>query len=415
MHRSKHKQQGVAGILFTLLLLGMIGFLALATDGARALQTRARLDNASEVASIAVAALNDANIDSEGPESGSKVNRDLVKDYAKAYVPYIDSFPSLKIIRLDCENVNSNCLGGLVDGFQYQINISTTQQSWFKGTTDKPKMDQYFTTSSGAISQKDQSPADVVIVADFSGSMNYPPNGSYGESKLQILKQVIAEVAKELTNTDPRNTLGFTAFDNYTRTKTSYGTKAVDNLVYRNNARTELDVNGTINDIFTEDKYELDGYYGYYYDIPSTQPRDVPAIVDSFRAGGSTASFQGVIRGAQLLNDINRNKRKIMIIISDGDDNGNPPGRSGNVYKTWGEELMDTNQGNMCQTIRNTFDSNGYETTMAYIGFSTTADTTKALGQCVGANNIYEADDGQTMVNEILGIINEETGHLRKL
>ncbi len=100
MRNMKRKQQGVAGIIFVLLLLGMIGFLALATDGARALQTRARLDNASEVASIAVAALNDDNESTDG--SGSAVNQTLVSNYAKAYVPDINNINSLKISKVDC-------------------------------------------------------------------------------------------------------------------------------------------------------------------------------------------------------------------------------------------------------------------------------------------------------------------------
>ncbi len=96
-----------------------------------------------------------------------------------------------------------------------------------------------------------------------------------------------------------------------------------------------------------------------------------------------------------------------MIIISDGEDN----------YPSTTQNLVDNG---MCDTIRDTLDSqtatvNGQpvETTLAFIGFDYDTSTNPALTQCVGKNNVYEAKDGQQMVNQILGIINEETGHLR--
>lgn len=64
--RSLQKQRGQASILFALMVPGLFGVFALATDGARALQTSARLNDASEMAVLAIAGLNDDNLGSGG-------------------------------------------------------------------------------------------------------------------------------------------------------------------------------------------------------------------------------------------------------------------------------------------------------------------------------------------------------------
>ncbi|CAH0537058.1 hypothetical protein VMF7928_00894 [Vibrio marisflavi CECT 7928] len=418
MRNMKRKQQGVAGIIFVLLLLGMIGFLALATDGARALQTRARLDNASEVASIAVAALNDDNESTDG--SGSAVNQTLVSNYAKAYVPDINNINSLKISKVDCSLDNSKCLDDFVDGYQYQINISTDQLSWFPGGDNQQGFGKTFTTASQAISQKVESPVDTVIVADFSGSMNNRPS-SGGKAKYKQLQDVVQEVTDQLATQNAnladeyKNKIGLAVYNTATHSVPSDGqsyhsiVQTINNNGHPTSSHSNVDATNTIQHIFDvkNSSYEVSNSGGNFHDLQlTTDFNSFNSSLDSFYPSNGTASYQGIIRGAQLLNT-GTLSRRLMIIISDGEDN----------YPSTTQNLVDNG---MCDTIRDTLDSqtatvNGQpvETTLAFIGFDYDTSTNPALTQCVGKNNVYEAKDGQQMVNQILGIINEETGHLR--
>ncbi|MBE4019913.1 hypothetical protein HJ130_13195 [Vibrio parahaemolyticus] len=69
-----HRQSGHAAILFALFIPLLFGVFTLGTDGARAVQDKARLLEAVEVASLAVAG------------QGSD-NADLAKNYLEYYFP----------------------------------------------------------------------------------------------------------------------------------------------------------------------------------------------------------------------------------------------------------------------------------------------------------------------------------------
>ncbi|WP_241910669.1 TadE/TadG family type IV pilus assembly protein, partial [Vibrio lentus] len=56
---SIHRQSGHASVLFALLVPLLFGVFMLASDGARAIQSKARIEDASEVAALAVAARDD--------------------------------------------------------------------------------------------------------------------------------------------------------------------------------------------------------------------------------------------------------------------------------------------------------------------------------------------------------------------
>ena len=75
------KQSGHAAILFAMIIPGWFGLFTLASDGARAIQTKARIEDASEIAVLAIAAHNDDNKNSQGSGSGSAVNRKIATDY----------------------------------------------------------------------------------------------------------------------------------------------------------------------------------------------------------------------------------------------------------------------------------------------------------------------------------------------
>ncbi|MCL9783345.1 TadG [Vibrio sp. S4M6] len=429
MDNFRKKQQGNASIIFILMLAGMIGLFPLATDSAHALQTRALLDDASEVASIAIAALNDPN---KGSSSGSQTNRAIVENYAYAYVPGAD-IQSVAVSRKDCEMKNVICLAHFQGGYQYQVNVSMTQQSWFNGNGSMPSFGDSYTVRSQAISQKLKTvPVDVVIAADFSGSMRDTWSGgtvAKYKSLIDIIHQVTSqlEVGNQQAVGSSPSTIGLTAYNFFNhsipRDLSSGGAcRMTQEHVYTKGwfRKKYIDVYQTIREIFVPknhshcDTKTIDN--SIFYDISLTTDFEAfNRALSHFYPDHGTASFQGIIRGAQLLNEGN-NPRRLMIIVSDGVDS---PAKASGYAETASQKSAVLVDAGMCDMIRNTLDSqiayngNSVETTLAFIGFDYDPFTNATLQKCVGLENVYQAQDSQQMINQILALINEETGHLR--
>ena len=97
------KQKGHAALLFVLLIPALFGMFTLGLDGALMLQNDARLNDALEAASLAVAAANDDNDDDgDGVDDGkiglgSSFNQTLAKAYINEYMYNSDSISKVRI------------------------------------------------------------------------------------------------------------------------------------------------------------------------------------------------------------------------------------------------------------------------------------------------------------------------------
>ncbi len=409
------RNQGHAAILFVLIIPALFGLFALGSDGARALQASARLDDGLEAASLAVAAFNDDN-DDDGSGAGSEINQTIANAYISQYMDSMNSVSNVKIEKKNCEDI-PDCVSGLENGdsrfFEYSVTATTNHDFWFPNAfTDNVET---FSVSGTSSSRKYQNHAvDVVFVSDFSGSMG---NGWDGGSKdkyedlIDVIGLVTTELAKfnALENIDD-NSVSFVAFNHMARLDDGDGSGTncyVQQLKY---SGYSVSTTQTINAIFTE-KYGCtynSHSGGSFYDlVPTTNFTSFNNTISNFYPGGWTASYQGIIRGAQLL-DKGTNPRRLMIVLSDGQEYSSSNNTISNNLVNAG----------MCNTIRAHFDSQviGDEevsSKIAVIGFDYDLENNEALKNCAGSDNVYKAEDKNEILNRILELISEEIGHLK--
>ncbi|WP_414932782.1 Tad domain-containing protein [Vibrio europaeus] len=221
-------QQGAATIWYIFLIGAIMSLGALAIEGSRYIGKKARLGDALEAGSIAVAS-NDRvvkkfEIDSKMPSGRS------ARETAKIWLHhYLVDDTALDIKKVERKEV-SNSYGKdelitpyKVDYFRYDLEATSTHDSWFRFTDwarFKDKVDVANTGAAGRI-KGNHEPADVVFVADFSGSMNSCYNERWGEyrcrswetSRLGHLKLAIDEVTKALLGVNSKSTFGFIPFN----------------------------------------------------------------------------------------------------------------------------------------------------------------------------------------------------------
>jgi len=414
--KSIKKQTGHAALLFAMIIPGLFGLFTLASDGARAIQTKARIEDASEIAVLAIAAHNDDNDDSQGVGSGSQVNRKIATDYLEAYLHDTTEISQLKIHKYNCDQI-PECVDGLKRGearfFQYEVEASSKHTSWFPGNDAIEGFGDTFTSKGAAVARKYQSEAvDIIFVADYSGSMQDGWRGGSNRKYVDlrnIIKEVTDELQKfnDLNNTDD-NTVGMAAFNYYTKTKPTNWNSSRCYMTQMVNKNGRFNANRTVRDIFVEKNSNYcvsHSDYSRFQDLPLTDNyNQFNSNVSQFYPHHGTASFQGMIRGAQMLKK-GKNPRRLLIVLSDGLD-GDP-----NRH----QQLV--NAG-MCSKIVNTLsadktsDGHAMKAKLAVVGFDYDVNKNRALQQCVGAENVYKAQNTDDILNKILELITEEIGHL---
>ena len=406
MH-SIRKQSGHASMLFAMMIPAFFGIFTLASDGARALQSKARLEDAAEAAVLAIAA---HNADNSGSSSGSAINKRIASDWIGQYMQDMQAISDIKITKLSCNDI-AECKEGLENGesryFQYEIFAKTNHLSWFPGNDSTAGFGESFDVAGAATARKFQSESvDVMFVSDFSGSMDWKWSGGNSNSrKYQDLITIIGDVIKELkkfndANITTTNRVGFTGFN--TSTRPSANNRCYPNQYVKNAVRT-------VQKIF-DVKSCKNGSPGYakFYDIAVTDKYDeFNNKIKYFKPDGGTASYQGIIRGAQIMEAASDPRpRRIMIILSDGDDND--AGRANKlVEKGMCTEIL-LKLGNA-----KTSDGEAIKTKMAVVGFDYDPATNPSLTKCVGENNVYGANNPEDVLNKILELISEEIGHLK--
>lgn len=401
-----HKQKGHASILFAMLIPLLFGVFALGSDGARAIQSKARIEDASEAAVLAVSARDDER-------AMSKENKAIVQAYIEEYMPDEGSFSELDIERLECEDI-PECRQGSSHGearyTQYSVRVSADQTPWFGGGHPEVEVPEVWRAQGGARSRKFQSNAiDIVFAADFSGSMGSPWTGG-NQPKYRDLIDILERVTVELS---PYN------FDSQ-RYNSSVGVSGFNALTYRNElcAVNNLEKQGLLGAV------DYSSTVARMWETKTCRPpsisnpagfRDVPLTDDfsafnrtvgRFIAGGGTASYQAVMSGARLL-ERGKNNRKILIVISDGQDN----------------KLIHTNglvNAGMCREIISRLEgqpsANGRDVSarLAFIGFDFEPSMNPAMVHCVGEDNVFKAENSDELFEKIMFLIREEVGHLAK-
>lgn len=466
-----HKESGNAALIFVMMFPFLIGMFILGTDGARALQDKARLEDAAEVATLTVAA---QNSDDDG------VRQATAKKIVQAYFPNA-TVGNIDLTRLACED-NPDCNGTLgLPFFQYALtNVTISEDSWlYSNDASIASMGKSFDIKGSSIARKYQSQAvDVVLVSDYSASMYNSMSGS-SQAKYKDLNDIVVDVAAELekfnklNNDDKVNTLSIVGFDMHT---SQYGTTTGQKYCYSITKKNSLwKINCKTGAVSTTERVFSDhltcygnngicspsnpgysdysnysriiGYYGIHYGsldatstvanifntsktvwwpktaiqnisvfhtVPLTDPT-TGFFTNSYMTtnfyipgnnGSGTASYTGLIRGAQIANT-GKNPRRIIIMLSDGEDS----------HSDITDKLI--NAG-MCSTIMSklnseTVDVDGVTTQvkarLAAVGFDYDVKANPQMANCVGSDNVYRAQNPDDIKNKILELITEEIGH----
>lgn len=444
------QQQGHAAILFALFIPILFGIFTLGTDGARAVQDKARLAEAVEVATLAASGSNTSLVT-------DNKRKELVLEYLRYY------FPSAEIQEKDidlnavekCEDQSGQPTQNCDDKtsgerfYEYTVSVNISQPTWFPGNDAIIGFGDDYKVSGAAVARKYQSETlDVIYVADFSGSMSWEMKGT-SQIKYQKLVEIIKEINVDLDEFNQelrdkmgenasQNTVAFAGFNPYVAIKSS-NTKEkrfkcwiwrrsngsyykkyywgepnyfnscggaetkmmypVDYIDYQRYSPSQ-----TVEEMFERGRVRnLRGEH-YFYSIPPTSniKDDFNPAISEFLPDNGTASYQGIINGAQLAMK-GKNSRRLIILLSDGMDSDT------------GTTTALVEQG-MCTKIINTLknevvDGKAVKPRLAMIGFDYPVEKNKALYRCMNGE-VTKADSYDEIKATIRGLILEEIGHL---
>ncbi|MBY3787054.1 hypothetical protein HPQ32_01140 [Photobacterium carnosum] len=445
------KQQGVAAIILVLVLIPLFGSVFFALEGTRYIQKKTRLADASEAAALAVTDQNPNKLNIYTEKS--KQNRKQLDNYPLASA-YINSY--VRNINKDTDNIiitpeifiNKNKNSDKKSYYQYNVNVTTTHNSWFVNELI-PSFNQTQDITAAALARNyprltgDQ-PIDLVFVADFSGSMQ--------GDKIIKLKESIKIISNEILNNSNSNSnsnrIAFTAFSDFTQTKYD-NKKNYTAILYKNNTWIEKKVKRKIlpqsvisgywygsynysNIVSTfidhENKIITRGRLYNFYDIPLTN-NQVKLIkkINHMHPNGSTSAYEGIMRGAQLLykdkyrgKDLTKiqsynNRKKILILLSDGEESD--PSILKNLVNN-----------KLCKNIRKNFSTDNNKMFMGMVGIGYRASDNDVFHKCfdgiyeteyhlITDSNIIDVDDLSTLTDKIKELIRkgQQTDGISKL
>lgn len=428
MKHSMNKQSGHAAMLFAIMIPALFGVFMLGSDGARALQTKARLEEAAEAAVLAVSAKDEED-------------HQLAQDYIDHYLYDMESLESVSVRKLSCEEI-PECAAGIERGearfFEYRVVGQSQHQSWFPGNDVIAGFGESFDVTGSSKARRYQSqPVDITFIVDFSGSMNEKWSGGK-KTKIEDLKDIIEDVTKELgvynqLYPEHPHRVAITGFNRRTMNTGSNG-----KLLIRDQRITTLDTDSdswdkddifypqkTINNQFVvkgrAKRIPNEDDLAVFKDIFFTTKFDsFISQVNSFKASGGTASLQGIIRAGQIVKELAQNQKQLIIILSDGEDFNHYAGQTEKLVNLgMCKNILNlVNGGPM--TVNGMADSKGMKTPdgepmsarMAVIGFDYELNANVGLRNCVGKDNVYKAENKDDILNKILSLITEEVGHL---
>lgn len=183
-YSSPRKNQGVAAIWFALSLIPVVGMTYFSVEGTRYIQETSRLRDSAQAAALAV------TIDDKSHQADA-----LATLYINAYVrdaTHVD----ITTVRTYEEPTEAN---DNTEKIQYSVQAVTTHNSWFSNNFI-PSFESTENLAGEAIAAKypfylGDKIIDLVLVTDFSGSMN---NNWQGQVKIDLLKDAVEEIANRI-------------------------------------------------------------------------------------------------------------------------------------------------------------------------------------------------------------------------
>lgn len=320
-NKSSYYQRGAAGIIYVTMIPALFGIFALGIESSRYLQTHARLGDAIEIASLAVA----ANV-----SKNENDNRLLAQGFANIYVPDGDiDLSKISIIRKSCDDIYGNECGqpGVYDEdglifTEYKVTLESDFDSWYPKDEFAQGYDDIVKMKGNAVARKYQGyTLDVAFVADFSGSMKDPWNG---QTKYRGVINVIEDITRKLESfnesteqeLDGKRLLNKAAFIGY-NLYTSNGSSYFSNVNYNNASLSKkwwtntpnIAFDSTIANPLTTTRKSLNGRVdgdnsSYFETVDLTDDfSSFRSTINMFIPNHGTASYEGIIAAAKLLEE----------------------------------------------------------------------------------------------------------------
>ncbi len=431
------KHQGAASILLLMFLPIMLLAAAFTIYTSQQYLTHIRNIEATEVAALALI----AREDQEQTEA-----KDI--EYAKLLIQrYLRNSNEVDVYfdKQQC-GYQDGCANAYV---RNTLSVSTTHSSVLAtfplGSGATPFFEPLFSVRGGEVTAERYAarPVDIYFIADFSGSMT----GTWGRidgvrvTKLDMLKRTIKRVLAYLeANQDPDYParVSMSVYNEKSVQKIGSDTYTVDHS-YRENYYSTRYFEPTYKMMWIHPK-EWENYpeipvlggrrkagvrkvtSSRFYDLaPTTDYSTFSSVFSDFRAGGGTASWQGMIAAAQTADKATNvvaltNPEQLFILLSDGEDG---------VGVSMGHALMGnaSNQFEMCNGIKerlsnkeNRFSVVGggvTKVTMGVIGMGYNVRGNPAFRSCFG-DKIYVAESGTDDVyKNILKLLNDVSGRFK--
>lgn len=189
----RKKQQGVAAIWLALALVPVMGFTFLSVEGTRYIQTSARLNDSLEAAAIAVTI-------ADFRDDQTETNK-LATNYVKAYMRGI--YESDIAIETELDYQEWIEATDTPEHIQYSVAVTSRHQSWF-ASQFIPSFDETQVITGQSVAKKypvflGDKNIDLMLVSDFSGSMNWEwgsSNSCSSSCKIEDLKTAVRELAE---------------------------------------------------------------------------------------------------------------------------------------------------------------------------------------------------------------------------
>lgn len=407
---SVRKQKGVAAIWFALSLVPVLGITFFAVEGTRYIHETSRLRDAAQSAALAITIDDKAN---QADALATKYIQDYVRD-----ISHVD----IQTVRIYEEPTEAN---DNTEKIQYSVQAVTTHNSWFANNLI-PSFNAQEKLAGQAVAAKypfnlGDKIIDLVLVSDFSGSMNLEWQSKV---KIDLLKDAVQQISERILvprsgETEVLNRVAIVPFNLRVQEKMQGSLYSSSQVRYKNDVREDvspvtyeqvdwsywarfserdvencvsswfscpgewwertakrrearrvndvLDRNGrnnylevpvyidydkSVSDMFNDKVADPDLTFHFdsnnnnlysgsltstgqnsFYTIPLTANKNTLEEMQSMKAGGNTAAYQGMLRGFQVMesgrpatgsseDDIQQyNERlKMLIVISDGEE-----------------------------------------------------------------------------------------------
>ncbi|HCG5962257.1 TPA: VWA domain-containing protein [Vibrio parahaemolyticus] len=454
------KQKGVAGIIFVSFLPILIITFSFSVGYTQRLLAHSKIEEAAEVASLALIA---------SPGKDNKDDQDYAQRIVDLYITDNISDIEISVSTKKCEYKDgcvqrNNELSPFAD---FTVVATAEHDSWI--SHNEIGVEPKFKVSGDSITRKYlPQPVDIYFILDTSQSMSNPWYGERNKTQMQVVKDTITRVVKELENfktgPDKKSRVALLTYNAY-NAKFDKGASRVKLYDYASEfSHTEASFQSIVDKMFEENVDAQKVYHANYYN----QARDIPLTVDyqDFinilnsnkvmpARGGGTDSWLGLIAAAKEADKVkkeDRNPEQVFIFLSDGADTdvrfpdeiqrsrayrskydvvtkryedayGNVQYQQ--VYDKFLKSLV--SEHGLCESLKkrisskeNKFQSEhakleGEKTkvTMGVIGVNYNVQKDDGFGECVGEKNIYHAKNGKDVYKYILNLINEETGRLK--